>query len=120
MARKKDEFTKKGRRSLSKDQKADTMDIKQKTRSLSNTSIVKYREVNYTKCILKATPFENKIRLEVGGIVIHSRGKSKNITYFECSSHRLMNVPDCSFRGRIKDFDETLPKGIMQIIQEHL
>ena len=56
---------------------------------------------------------------ECEGIPIHSRGKSKGVYYFDCSSHRLKNTPDCHFRAKVKDLDPLAQKGAIEIIQEH-
>ena len=56
---------------------------------------------------------------ECEGIPIHNRGKSKGASYFECSSHRLVNAPDCHFRAKITNLSFDTPSGSIEIIQEY-
>ena len=60
-----------------------------------------------------------KLQLEVEGIAINSRGESKDTTYFECSSHRQRNAPDCHFRAKINNFDTSLRTGAIEVTSDH-
>jgi len=80
----------------------------------------KYRIAKFTKIIYQTEELSGpKLQLEVEGFYIYSRGKSKGITYFECSSHRQVNTPACNFRARIKDFDSSHLEGEIEISADH-
>ena len=79
----------------------------------------KYQVKEYIKILKEENNSKASIVLEVEGIFLYCRGSSRGISYFECSSHRLRNTAICNFRGRIKDFDQTLINGEIEIIQEH-
>ena len=79
-----------------------------------------YKISRYIKVVISNEKSnKNSINLEVEGITLHSRGESKGISYFECSSHRLRNAASCNFRGRIKNFDKSLLEGDIEIIEDH-
>jgi len=85
-----------------------------------NYQFAKYRTTKYIKIIPPHDDISGpKLQLEVEGRWINSRGKSKDITYFECASHRHVNAPDCGFRARIKNFDSSANEGDIYILSEH-
>ena len=85
-----------------------------------NYQFAKYHTTKYIKIIPPHDDISGpKLQLEVEGRWINSRGKSKDITYFECASHRHVNAPDCGFRARIKNFDSSANEGDIYIISEH-
>ena len=87
------------------------------TQNLTKTSTkiqTNYRMTHYTR--IEQTPEEEngpKIVMEVEGIPLSSRGKSKGILYVECASHRRRNDPECNFRGRIINYHSSDGKGMI-------
>ena len=92
----------------------------QKPRSSSVAKQMKYRMARYSKITNlpdnKAGP---KLQLDVEGIAVNSRGNSKGTTYFECTSHRQVNAPECFFLGRILNFQDSLLEGDIEITNDH-
>ena len=87
-------------------------------KSQSVLSNPKYRICNYVNLTLKEEA-GTKFMIESEGIQLHCRGASKGIHYFECSSSRLRNSPDCHFRGRIPNLNKLLEEGAIEIIEDH-
>jgi len=82
--------------------------------------ILKYRATKYTKVFVEQANNDSPTYYyEIEGIRCQSRGGSRGTYYFDCSSKRLMNAPDCAFRGRVVDFKQNQIEGDIEIIKEH-
>ena len=88
--------------------------------SLFPSSKIQYKKTKYSKVTIDPdNPSCTSYIVFAEDIQLQSKGSSKGICYFNCSSHRRRNAPECNFRGRIKNWDISLLEGEIEIIQEH-
>ena len=103
---------------------SEKVNLQEKKRSSKSTVApkisFKYRIAKYVKINEENEENGNqKFFYEVEGIKCQNRGVSKGFCYFDCASKRLVNAPDCSFRGRVRNFKVSGLEGDIEIINEH-